>query len=144
MEYQILIIGLCVIAWKDAMLKQIPNHMLLILVLVRSVLLFDDMTTAIASFVGFLIGGGVMLFGYLLSKGTMGAGDVKLMAVVGSYAGSDMILQVILWSTLAAAAYSLGLLSKNKTETCKEIPFAPFVLLGTIFCFLLENRGVVC
>ena len=96
MEYQILIIGLCVITWKDAMLKQIPNHMLLILVLVRSVLLFDDMTTAIASFEGFLIGGGVMLFGYLLSKGTMGAGDVKLMAVVGSYAGSDMILQVIL------------------------------------------------
>ena len=85
-----------------------------------------------------------MFLGYLLSKETMGAGDVKLMAVVGSYVGSDMILQVILWSTLAAAAYSLGLLSKNKTETCKEIPFAPFVLLGTIFGFLLENRGVVC
>ena len=144
MEYQILILGLCVIAWKDAMLKQIPNQMLLILVLVRIVILVSDRTRTIEALEGLLIGGGVMFLGYLLSKETMGAGDVKLMAVVGSYVGSDMILQVILWSTLAAAAYSLGLLSKNKTETCKEIPFAPFVLLGTIFCFLLENRGVVC
>lgn len=144
MEYQILIIGLCVIAWKDAMLKQIPNHMLLILVLVRSVLLFDDMTTAIASFEGFLIGGGVMLFGYLLSKGTMGAGDVKLMAVVGSYVGGDMILPIALWSLLAATGYSLILWLKNMSGVCKEIPLTPFVLIGTILNFLLEAKGALC
>lgn len=137
MEYQILIIGLCVIAWKDAMLKQIPNHMLLILVLVRSVLLFDDMTTAIASFEGFLIGGGVMLFGYLLSKGTMGAGDVKLMAVVGSYVGSDRMLQVILCSLIASCIFGFIQLLRKKMELRHGIPFAPFVLISVIFYYKL-------
>lgn len=85
-----------------------------------------------------------MLAGYLLSKGTMGAGDVKLLAVVGSYVGGDRILYVILWSLLAAAGYSLSLWLKNKTEIRNELPLAPFVLIGTILNFLLENRGVLC
>ena len=144
MEYQILIIGLCVIAWKDAMLKQIPNRMLLILLLVRFVLLISDRTKEIEALEGFLIGGGVMLSGYLLSKGAMGAGDVKLMAVVGSYVGGDMILPIALWSLLAATGYSLILWLKNMSGVCKEIPLTPFVLIGTILNFLLEVKGALC
>lgn len=133
MEYQILILGLCVIAWKDAMLRQIPNHMLLILLLVRFVLLISDRTKTMEALEGFLIGGGVMLSGYLLSKGAMGAGDVKLMAVVGSYVGGDMILSVLFLSFIIAGVFCSFKLLKEKKWVQKEIPFAPFVLSGVIF-----------
>ena len=133
MEYQILIIGLCVIAWKDAMLRQIPNQIVLIMVLIRAVLLLCTGTGIMNSLEGFFIGGGVMLFGYLLSKGTMGAGDVKLMAVVGSYVGSDRILHVILWSLIASCIFGFIQLLRKKMELRHGIPFAPFVLIGVIF-----------
>lgn len=144
MEYQILILGLCVVAWKDAMLKQIPNQMLLILLLVRFVLLISDRSKTIEAIEGFLIGGGVMLLGYLLSKSTMGAGDVKLMAVVGSYVGGERILQVTLWSFATATGFGVIQALRKRNGICQEIPLAPFVLLGTILTFYLETRGVLC
>lgn len=137
MEYQILILGLCVIAWKDAMLKQIPNQMLLILVLVRIVILVSDRTRTIEALEGLLIGGGVMFLGYLLSKETMGAGDVKLMAVVGSYVGSDRMLQVILCSLIASCIFGFIQLLRKKMELRHGIPFAPFVLISVIFYYKL-------
>ena len=144
MEYQIFIVGLCVIAWKDIMQNKVPNSILLILLLLKIVFFTSDRTRTMLSLEGFLLGGGFMLAGYLLSKGTMGAGDVKLLAVVGWYVGGDRILYVILWSLLAAAGYSLSLWLKDKTEIRNELPLAPFVLIGTILNFLLENRGVLC
>lgn len=37
MEYQIFIVGLCVIAWKDIMQNKVPNSILLILLLLKIV-----------------------------------------------------------------------------------------------------------
>ena len=144
MEYQILILGLCILAWKDIVQNKVPNSILLILLLLKIVFFTGDRTRAMLSLEGFLLGGGVLLVSYLLSRGTMGAGDVKLLAVVGSYVGGDRILYVILWSLLAVAGYSLSLWLKNKTEIHNELPLAPFVLIGTIVNFLLETRGVLC
>ncbi len=144
MEYQTLILGLCIIAWKDTMQKRIPNQILLIMLLIRVGFLLYEKTGVKTSLTGLLIGGGVMLLGYLLSKSTMGAGDVKLMAVVGCYVGSDRILQVALWSFTTAAGYSFMLLLRKKSGIQQGIPFAPFALIGTICTLLLESRGVLC
>lgn len=85
-----------------------------------------------------------MLLGYLLSKSTMGAGDVKLMAVVGSYVGSERILQVTLWSFATATGFGVIQALRKRNGICHEIPLAPFVLIGTILTFYLETRGVLC
>ena len=70
MEYQIFIVGLCVIAWKDIMQNKVPNSILLILLLLKIVFFTSDRTRTMLSLEGFLLGGGFMLAGYLLSKGT--------------------------------------------------------------------------
>jgi prepilin peptidase CpaA len=54
---------------------------------------------------GLLLGGGIFLFLYLLR--TMGAGDVKLMAAVGAFAGPSKILEIALYSAIAGGILAL-------------------------------------
>ncbi len=55
---------------------------------------------------GFLIGGGMFLFLYLLK--TMGAGDVKLMAAVGAFAGPWKTVEIALYSAIAGGVLALA------------------------------------
>jgi prepilin peptidase CpaA len=54
---------------------------------------------------GFLIGGGIFFFLYLLR--TMGAGDVKLMAAVGAFAGPSKSLEIVLYSAVVGGILAL-------------------------------------
>ena len=142
MEDQILIGGLLIAAWTDAMFQKIPNQMLLVLLGVRVCLLIVRNTGIGISVAGFLIGGIAMLAAYLLSKKGMGAGDVKLMAIVGSYVGVDKILQVLFTSFFTAAIYSLLQLARKEIRIKDQLPFAPFVLVGVIIsvlCWKMEQ-----
>jgi len=56
---------------------------------------------------GLLVGGGIFLFLYLLR--TMGAGDVKLMAAVGAFAGPSKALEIALYSAIAGGVLALAL-----------------------------------
>ena len=55
---------------------------------------------------GLLTGGGIFLALYLLR--TMGAGDVKLMAAVGSFAGPSKALEIALYSAIAGGILALA------------------------------------
>ncbi len=55
---------------------------------------------------GLLLGGGIFLVLYLLR--TMGAGDVKLMAAVGAFAGPAKILEIALYSAIAGGIFALA------------------------------------
>jgi prepilin peptidase CpaA len=54
---------------------------------------------------GLLLGGGIFLVLYLLR--TMGAGDVKLMAAVGAFAGPSRIIEIALYSAIAGGIFAL-------------------------------------
>jgi prepilin peptidase CpaA len=54
---------------------------------------------------GLLLGGGIFLVLYLLR--TMGAGDVKLMAAVGAFAGPSKILEIALYSAIAGGIFAI-------------------------------------
>ena len=70
---------------------------------------------------------------HLLTRGAVGAGDVKLLAVVGYYLGSRTIIAVIFWAVTLAAVYCVSRLVLKKTEANQAIPFAPFVFAGMLF-----------
>ena len=55
---------------------------------------------------GLLLGFAIMLPLYLLHA--MGAGDVKLMAMVGAFLGLDETLQAVLWALIAGGAGAIG------------------------------------
>jgi prepilin peptidase CpaA len=54
---------------------------------------------------GLLVGGGIFFFLYVLR--TMGAGDVKLMAAVGAFAGPSAVAAIALYSAIAGGVMAL-------------------------------------
>lgn len=144
-RYLVLVAGLFVIAWIDRKEHLIYNKHLLILLLIRLALLVAEwilypefgMGMLISAFMGLLLGGGVFWLCYLVSRGGMGAGDVKLMAVVGFYIGNNIILPAMVVIVVTSAIYNGVKLLLKRTSMKEEIPFAPFVLIGTIITMAL-------
>ena len=139
-RYLGLVAVLFIIAWIDSKEKRIPNKILLAMLLGRVVLLLVEcilykeywMTLLMSSAMGFLLAGGMFLLCYILTRGGIGAGDVKLFAVLGMYLGGSAIFSVIFLTVVFAAVFNLINLLRKKTDLKQEIPFAPFVFLGTV------------
>ena len=144
-RYLVLLAATFVIAWIDRHERRIPNRILLILLGIRAVLLVGEWTLVpsmglsllISSLMGMLIGGGLFLLAYFISRGGVGMGDVKFFAVIGTYMGTGSIMALVFMTALAAALYSIIMLILKKIKLKEEIPFAPFVLVGTILTMAL-------
>ena len=54
-----------------------------------------------------------------------------------SFVGSGTILTLTFLSVVVSAAYSIIMLVLKKTGLKEEIPFAPFVLVGTVLTMAL-------
>ena len=95
------------------------------------------MAILISSVFGALIGGGIFLLAHFISKGGVGMGDVKLFAVIGFYVGNGSIMAAAFLSVMAGAVYSITMLLFKKIKLKEEIPFAPFIFVGTILTMAL-------
>ena len=82
-------------------------------------------------------GGGMFLLAHFLTKGGVGMGDVKLLAVIGAYMGSGSIMAAAFLSVAASAFYSIVMLLLKKIKLKEEIPFAPFIFIGTVLTMAL-------
>ena len=71
------------------------------------------------------------------ARGRVGAGDIKLFAVLGYYFGAGYILTAVFLTVLTAALYSVAALLMKKTTLKQELPFAPFALAGTVLTIML-------
>lgn len=144
-RYLAVLAGLFVIAWIDRNEKRIPNKILLILLAARVVILIIEavvyselgLSILFSAILGGFIGGGLFIFAYILSRGGIGMGDVKLFTVLGCYMGGGSIFAVIFLTVISSAVYSVIMLMLKKIKLKEEIPFAPFVLLGTILAMAL-------
>lgn len=139
LRYCLLVGALVPIGYKDHKEKIIPNRWLLGLVGIRTVLFVAE-SVCYPSFIGenvkFILGGaaagGLLLFAaYVISRHGIGAGDIKLFAVIGMYIGSQRTYIVILTSLLIAACYSAVKMLRKRLTTKDEIAFAPFIAIGT-------------
>lgn len=86
----------------------------------------------LASIIGFLAGGGLYYAIAILSKGGMGGGDIKMMAMVGALTGwKSVILTTFLGSFTGAILGIFLMIFKGKGRKTK-IPFGPFLALGAL------------
>jgi len=96
--------------------------------------LLSDIQTGVPiltdSVIGLLIGGGIFLSVYLLSRRGLGGGDVKFMAVAGLYLGFGGTLPAILYGTVLAALSGLILIALKRIKRKDTIPLAPFLFAG--------------
>lgn len=86
-----------------------------------------------AALLGGLTGLALLLPFYALRM--LGAGDVKLLSMVGVWLGAAAVLQVALWTVLAGALLSLGVMlsTESKRSVCRHLlSLLAFASLGTV------------
>lgn len=85
-----------------------------------------------ASITGLLTGGGLFYVIAALSRGGMGGGDIKMMAMVGSFMGWKSVLLTTFLGSLTGAVFGLFLMIFRGKGRKTKIPFGPFLALGTL------------
>ena len=129
----------------DYQVKKIPNKLLLVLLAVRIVFLVltfferpEDFTAIlVSSLIGMAVGAFIILVVLLLSKGQVGAGDLKLFAVIGFFYGLYGLIQIMMYSLFLSAIFAIVLLLSGKAKMKSTMPMAPFVFFGLTFYFVL-------
>lgn len=81
---------------------------------------------------GFLLGGGVMLVIMIVSRGGMGAGDIKLMAMIGFYVGLRGTALVMLLGFFFGALVGVSYIILGRLTRKDALPFAPYLALATL------------
>lgn len=130
----------------DIKTQRIPNKLVLAMLGVWLLLFAYDLiispNTALPSLadslLGLVIGGGVFLSVYLISKKGLGGGDVKFMAAAGLYLGLGSILPAILYGTVLAALTGLVLILLKKITRKDKLPLAPFLLVGIAITMIVR------
>lgn len=92
------------------------------------------------SLIGLGIFGGFLGFLYLLTRGRgMGLGDVELGLLLGAILGWPQVLVGLFLSFLIGAILGLFLITTTKKGWKTEVPFGPFLVLGSLTAFLFGS-----
>ncbi len=106
--YALFTIVLFTVAYFDIRWRRIPNYFSLPLLLLG--LLAHTLSAggigASKSLLGMMVGGGLFATLYFLKM--MGAGDVKLMAAVGAWLGSQRIIYALFYIIVAGGLLAIG------------------------------------
>ena len=104
------------------------------------------------NFINSLIGG---VFGYSIiwliiffykkvrNKEGMGLGDAKLLAAVGFWFGWIAIPFVLFFSSVIALLFVMPSLLKKSKKLTSQIPFGPYIILGSILFFVLNRKLIL-
>lgn len=135
---EVALLGLFFAGLIDLKYQVIPNKLLLVLLAISIVLLVAEAISSPAAFgltafgalLGAVVCGGMFLVTNLLSRNSLGMGDVKLVLVLGITLGLDDTLGGLLWSLLFALIAGVVLMATKKAKLKTKMPMAPFFFLG--------------
>jgi len=146
----ILALVLIIIFFIDLKHFIIPNTLtfpLMALGLIKSFIpnLNEIFPNYIDSIIGGLFGYGIIwsiIFFYkqIRKKEGMGLGDAKLFAVIGFWFGWISIPFVIFLSSITALISVVPDLIKNSKKMSTQIPFGPYIIIGTLLYLVFENN----
>ena len=72
----------------------------------------------------------------LFKRESLGGGDIKLGLFIGLVSGLKLGLASIILASIIALPYAMYYVTKKKE---KEVPFGPFLILGTLLCFIFSD-----
>ena len=87
---------------------------------------------------GALFTGGTMLLIFILSRGGMGAGDVKLCFVIGVWLGLKASMVCLMLAFILGGIIGVLLLATGIKNRKDPIPFGPFLCLGAYVALLFS------
>ena len=128
----------------------IPNELtitLMVIGILKSIV--PDLNNEIfPNFINSVLGG---VIGYVLiwliilfykkvrNKEGMGLGDAKLLSAIGFWFGWVSLPFILFFSSFIALVSVLPDLIKNKKNLTSQIPFGPFIILGTLSYLFIKN-----
>jgi leader peptidase (prepilin peptidase)/N-methyltransferase len=139
--YALFCSSLLVITFVDIEFQIIPDRITLpgiVMGLLAGLLLMPDpfMRTTLlgykASVIGLLSGGGFFYLVAVLSRGGMGGGDIKMMAMVGALMGWKTVMLTTFLGSLTGSVVGLFLMIFRGRGRKAKIPFGPFLALGAV------------
>ncbi len=127
----------------------IPNILTFSLMIIGFIKSFDpNLNSMFPNYINSLIGG---IFGYgiiwliifiyktIRKKEGMGLGDAKLLSAIGFWFGWVSIPFVIFLSSIIALLSVIPSLLKNSKSMSSQIPFGPYIIIGTLVYLFFEN-----
>lgn len=141
----LLLVGFMALFVYDARWMLLPSRIIYpmwaitaVFVLVR---LFDAenrLAVALNTASAIIIGGGIFLLLYQVSKGKwIGGGDIRLGWIFGALVATPALsFMVIFIASLLGCIFALPSLVTKKLSGASEIPFGPFLIAATIIVFL--------
>jgi leader peptidase (prepilin peptidase)/N-methyltransferase len=91
---------------------------------------------------GAALGGGLFFAIAVLSRGGMGGGDVKLIAMIGAFLGWQAVLLTTFLAAVAGGAVGLFLILFFGKGRKYAVPFGPFLSAAALVCLLWGNRMI--
>ncbi|TAN43116.1 MAG: prepilin peptidase [Nitrospirae bacterium] len=137
----IFVSSLIVITFIDLEFQIIPDRITLpgipLGLLAGALLLPDPFMRAadlgiVSSLVGLLAGGGMFYLVAVLSRGGMGGGDIKMMAMVGALTGWKAVLLTTFIGSLTGSVIGIFLMVFRGKGRKTKIPFGPFLAFGSL------------
>jgi leader peptidase (prepilin peptidase)/N-methyltransferase len=102
--------------------------------------LFRNDISFLFSLSGVIAAGGLLFVIAYLSKGGMGGGDIKMMAMVGSFSGPiSAVSSIFLGAVIALIAHLPGIVS-GKTGMKTKLPFGPFLALASFLFWIWSDK----
>ncbi|MBB3108728.1 leader peptidase (prepilin peptidase)/N-methyltransferase [Paenibacillus phyllosphaerae] len=130
-----------IITVSDLKYQLIPNTILLAFLPFLAVLRVYHHDLPLWEYLlGALVGGGVIVLVILLSRGGMGLGDAKLLAVLGLVVGYKLILIALFLACLVGTLIGGPLLALRIVKRKQPIPFGPFLALGTLLAYCYGDQ----
>ncbi|HOM03327.1 MAG TPA: A24 family peptidase [Acetivibrio sp.] len=138
-RYTILYILLASSSLKDYNQRLISNKLVVagIVLGLATAALDVDSGKIIQSIILFIAIGLIMSLITFATKGGVGMGDTKLIAVSGLYTGLAGILSTLFYSFVLSGITGIALLVSKKANSKSRIPFIPFLTLGFLIYLLL-------
>jgi leader peptidase (prepilin peptidase)/N-methyltransferase len=141
--YGLLTSALLVVALIDFDHKIIPNIITLPgLAIGLGLSLWALPITPLDSSLGLLIGGTLFYLIALVSKGGMGGGDIKLIAMIGTFLGWQGTLFTIFSGALLGSLVGAMLMLIGRKGRKDKVPFGPFLSGGAIL-FILAGDDLI-
>jgi leader peptidase (prepilin peptidase)/N-methyltransferase len=100
--------------------------------------------TFLESFAGVIAGGGALLsiallYSLLTKREGMGAGDIKLLAMIGAFLGLKAVIVTVFLGSLIGSIIGITVMLKEKKDSRYAIPFGPFLAIGAFISLFWGN-----
>lgn len=131
----------------DLKTKKIPNYLIMIGVSIRLAVYIYEIIYCSADvlsifkndLIGFAIGFGILFVAAIISRGSVGFGDVKLFAVVGLLGGAILTYSTLLISLILNSIFSVIFIIIKRKDRKTAVPFGPAIFVGYLIALCLSS-----